>query len=125
MGRDPANAPEDPSVQEAQAVAGALAVDSRVGLSPMEAVRRLTEHGPNELRSVEARPWWRRFLGQFQSSLIYLLIGAVVVALAAWRIEGGEGWPVDALVITAVLLLNGTLGFVQESKAANAVADSN
>ncbi|WP_454890359.1 cation-translocating P-type ATPase [Sphingopyxis chilensis] len=113
---------EDPSLQEAEAVAGALGADLRAGLTTMEAARRLTEHGRNELRSVEVPPWWRRFLGQFQSSLIYLLIGAVIVALAAWWIEGGEGWPVDALVITAVLLLNGTLGFVQESKAANAVA---
>ena len=122
MEGDPSPVGQDWSLHEAVAVAGALAVDPLVGLSPMVAVRRRAEYGPNELRSVETRPWWRRFLGQFQSSLIYLLVGAVIVALAAWWIEGSGGWPVDALVIAAVLLLNATLGFVQESKAANAVA---
>ncbi|MBK8273266.1 MAG: hypothetical protein IPK89_10090 [Sphingomonadales bacterium] len=67
-------------------------MDPLVGLSSMVAVRRRAEYGPNELRSVETRPWWRRSSGQFQSSLIYLLVGAVIVALAAWWIEeAGDG----------------------------------
>ena len=37
-------------------------------------------------------------------------------------IEGLVGWPVDAVVIATVVLLNGVLGFVQEAKAENAVA---
>lgn len=65
---------------------------------------------------------WRRILAQFQDPLVCLLVGAVVIALAAWLIEGCEGWPIDALVIAAVLLLNAALGFIQESKAADAVA---
>jgi Ca2+-transporting ATPase len=65
---------------------------------------------------------WQRILAQFQDPLVYLLVGAVVIALAAWLIEGREGWPVDALVIAAVLLLNAALGYIQESKAADAVA---
>jgi len=51
-----------------------------------------------------------------------LLVGAIVIALAAWLIEGRQGWPVDGIVIAAVVLLNAMLGFVQESRAANAVA---
>src|SRR5690606_27291681 len=35
---------------------------------------------------------------------------------------GQESWPVDAVVIAAVVLLNAALGFAQERKAANAVA---
>jgi Ca2+-transporting ATPase len=67
-------------------------------------------------------PLWRRILAQFQDPLVYLLLAAVVVALAAWAIERHEGWPVDAVVIAAVILLNVGLGFAQENKAANAVA---
>ncbi|HYE41731.1 MAG TPA: HAD-IC family P-type ATPase, partial [Ramlibacter sp.] len=44
------------------------------------------------------------------------------IALAAWLVEGAHGWPVDAVVITAVLLLNAVLGYVQEAKARDAVA---
>jgi P-type Ca2+ transporter type 2C len=106
----------------ADAVARALGVDVALGLRSAEAARRLAEHGPNQLRTAEARPTWRRILAQFQDPLVYLLIGAIVIALAAWLIEGHEGWPTDALVIAAVLLLNAALGFIQEGKAADAVA---
>ncbi|OYX63319.1 MAG: haloacid dehalogenase [Sphingomonadales bacterium 32-64-17] len=113
---------EDPSVAGAQAVAAALEADVSSGLSAGEAARRLAEHGPNTLRGAKARSWWWGILAQFRNPLVYLLLGAVVVALAAWLIEGREGWPVDAVVIAAVLLLNAALGFIQESKAADAVA---
>lgn len=63
---------------------------------------------------------------QFQDPLIYLLQAVVAVALVAWWVEGtdaqGRGWPVDAILIAAVVLLNAVLGPVQEAKARNAVA---
>ncbi len=46
----------------------------------------------------------------------------MVIALAAWLIEGRHGWPVDAIVIALVVALNGALGYAQEAKAENAVA---
>ena len=47
-------------------------------------------------------PTWRRILAQFQDPLVYLLLGAVIIALLAWVIEGRAGWPVDAIVIGLV-----------------------
>ncbi|MDB5718203.1 MAG: haloacid dehalogenase, partial [Sphingomonas bacterium] len=115
-------ADDEPSCREARVVAEELAVDPAVGLSSDEARRRAVQYGPNQLRASNPPPLWRRILAQFQDPLVYLLLGAVVVALAAWAIEGQEDWPVDAVVIAAVLLLNAAIGFAQESKAANAVA---
>jgi P-type Ca2+ transporter type 2C len=112
----------NPSVMEADAVAAALAVDVENGLSAQEAARRLAQNGPNELRAAPRPPAWRRVLAQFQDPLIYLLLAAVAVALVAWWVEGRAGWPVDAIVIAAVVLLNGVIGHVQEAKAQNAVA---
>src|SRR5690606_34824362 len=66
---------------------------------------------------------WRRFLAQFRDPLVYLLIAAVVISVVAWMVEGARGWPVDALVIAVIVLLNAVLGFVQEAKASNAVAE--
>ena len=97
-------------------------VNQAVGLSSDEAARRLALHGPNELRASKGTPLWRRILAQFQDPLTYLLLGAVIVAIAVWAIEGQESWPIDAVVLAAVILLNAALGFAQESKAANAVA---
>ena len=113
---------DNASVTDAGAVAAALEVDIETGLSIQEAARRLAQDGPNELRAAPRPPTWRRVLAQFQDPLIYLLLAAVAIALVAWWVEGRVGWPVDAIVIAAVVLLNGVIGHVQEAKAQNAVA---
>ncbi|WP_022886127.1 cation-translocating P-type ATPase, partial [Glaciibacter superstes] len=43
------------------------------------------------------------------------------VSLVAWVVEGAEGAPVDAIVIAAIVVLNGILGYTQEAKAEDAV----
>ncbi|HSI56999.1 MAG TPA: cation-transporting P-type ATPase, partial [Ideonella sp.] len=114
--------PADPSVLSADDLATQLGASLAQGLSAQQAARRLLEDGPNELRAAPPVPAWRRLLAQFQDPLIYLLLGAVAIALAAWAIEGRVGWPVDAIVITLIVLFNGLLGHVQEAKARDAVA---
>ena len=113
---------DDPSVKDADEVATALGADIENGLTSEEASRRLSADGPNELRSAPRRPAWRRLLSHFHDPLVYLLLAAVAIALVAWVVEGLVGWPVDALVIATIVLLNGVLGYVQEAKAADAVA---
>jgi P-type Ca2+ transporter type 2C len=113
---------EEPSVLAADVVVRALEVDERTGLSAAEAAHRLERDGPNVLRSAPRVPIWRRVLAHFQDPLIYLLLAAIAISLAAWWIEGREGVPVDALVIAAIVVLNAILGFVQEAKAAGAMA---
>ncbi|MBM4268914.1 MAG: cation-translocating P-type ATPase, partial [Deltaproteobacteria bacterium] len=92
------------------------------GLGAEEVARRLARDGPNELRAAPPVPAWRRLLAQFEDPLIYLLLGAIVIALVAWFLEGRHRWPVDGLVIASIVLANAVLGFVQEAKAENAVA---
>lgn len=110
------------SLQTAEAVATGTQTDLVRGLSGQEAARRLAQDGPNQLQTTPPPPAWRRLLKQFQDPLIYLLMAAVVVTLLAWFIEGRMGWPVDAIVIAVIVLLNGILGYVQEAKAADAAA---
>ena len=113
---------EDPSTLDAGDVARMLGVDPEHGLSTGEATRRLAQDGPNELKSAPPTPRWRRLLAQFQDPLIYLLLGAIVVALLAWLIEGRSGWPVDAIVIGTIVVLNGLIGYAQEARSRDAVA---
>ena len=116
---------DDPSIRPADEVAQALGTDIAVGLTSAEALRRLRRDGANTLRSAPRRPGWRRLLSHFQDPLVYLLLAAVAIALVAWVVEGLLGWPVDAMVIAIIILLNGALGFAQEAKAENAVAALN
>lgn len=111
-----------PSLIEGTALIESLGTDAERGLSGPEATRRLAEHGRNELRASATISPWHRLWAQFQDPLVYLLLGAIVISLVAWWIEGREGWPIEATVIAVVVLANAILGFVQETKAADAVA---
>ncbi|HPO20190.1 MAG TPA: HAD-IC family P-type ATPase, partial [Rubrivivax sp.] len=113
---------DEPSLHAAQAVAAAAGADTAQGLSVGEAARRLARDGPNALRSAPPLPAWRRLLAQLRDPLVYLLLAAIAVSLAAWWAEGAAGWPVDALVIALIVAANAVLGYVQEAKAENAVA---
>ena len=53
------------------------------GLTSAAARRLLAEHGPNALPEPPSVPLWLRFLGQFRSALIYVLLLALAVDLAA------------------------------------------
>ena len=112
----------DPSIKNADEVASDLVANLENGLAAQEASRRLAKNGRNELRAAPQRPAWLRFLAHFHDPLVYLLLAAITIALIAWIIEGTKGWPVDAIVITLVVLFNAVLGFMQEAKAQNAVA---
>ena len=118
----PSAQPPAPFAESPDSVVAACGTSPDAGLSEAEAARRLSADGPNELPSEPPVPAWRRFLTQFQDPLVHLLIVAIVVSTIAWVLEGAHGVPVDALVILAVITLNAVLGFVQESRAADAVA---
>ncbi|MGA4670367.1 cation-translocating P-type ATPase [Propionibacteriaceae bacterium Y1923] len=107
---------------EAAAALSHFEVDAEAGLSDDKAAAQLASHGPNELVSAPPEPGWKKLLRQFQDPLIYLLLAAIVISLAAWVAEGAHGVPVDAIVILVIVIANAVLGYVQESRAADAVA---
>jgi Ca2+-transporting ATPase len=111
-----------PHRQSAESVLSALGADARNGLTGGEAAARLRQHGRNELQSERRRPAWKRFLAQFKDMLVVLLLVATAISSALWLIERDAPLPYEALAILAVVVLNAVLGFVQEAKAAEAVA---
>lgn len=113
---------DDLTGKDAAEVAQGLDSDVHRGITGLEAAKRLAKDGPNELLAAPRTPAWRRILSQFQDPLIYLLLGAIGISLAAWWFEGLKGWPVDAIVVALIVILNGVLGHVQEAKAHDAVA---
>ncbi len=111
-----AGSPQDHAwyAMTAEQVLEQLGADPERGLSTEDARQRFEQHGPNELGGDEGTPWWKTLLDQFRSPLIYILIIAAVVTalLGDW---------IDTGAIAAVLILNATIGFVQERRAEAAV----
>jgi Ca2+-transporting ATPase len=95
------------------------------GLSIAEAEARLARHGRNALPETAPPSLWRRFLRQFQSPLIYILLFALVADVAIWFAEGARGLPIESLAIALILTLNAGLGVYQENKAEAALAHLN
>jgi Ca2+-transporting ATPase len=83
------------------------------GLTSQEVEKRLDRCGYNEL-TFKKRSSFVRFIMQFHSGLIYiLLISAVVTAFFNMMM--------DAVVILAVVIINVLIGFIQEGKAEGSV----
>jgi Ca2+-transporting ATPase len=100
----------------------ALATDARLGLSEAEARARLQRHGRNELAAEKPVPAWRKFLAQFQDVLVILLLIATLISGGLWLYERESALPYEAIAILAVVLLNAIMGYVQQSRAEQAMA---
>ncbi|PVV83711.1 ATPase [Dehalogenimonas alkenigignens] len=85
------------------------------GLTEAEAKERLSKFGANTLEEKAGKSPVLRFLSQFASPLVYVL-------LAAAAVSAFTGHPVDTLTILGVLLANAVIGYIQESKAEKAMA---
>lgn len=96
--------------RDAAEVADSLAVVPALGLATADAERRTAAWGANELAEPARRPQWLRLLDQFRSWLIGILLAAAVIAGIIGEIK-------DAFVIAVVLLVNATIGYLQERRA--------
>ncbi len=103
-------------------VLAALGTDARRGLSEAEARARLERYGKNELTAEKPVPAWRKFLAQFQNVLVILLLIATLISAGLWLYERESALPYEAIAIFVVVLLNAVMGYVQESRAEEAVA---
>lgn len=111
--------------EPAQALVERLATDPGRGLSEAEAAARLISQGRNELPKARTKPAIVQLASQFANPIVFTLLVAAVIAL----IEGAgrTGAPLlirygDSMAIALIVLLNALLGFVQERRAAAALA---
>ena len=84
------------------------------GLTSSEAEQRLSRYGYNRLTEKKRHGPIKRFLLQFHDLLIYILLAATAITAVMHE------W-IDSGVIFGVVLINAVIGFVQESKAEQAL----
>jgi Ca2+-transporting ATPase len=108
--------------QSVDEVLTAFETEARSGLSKAEARARLAKHGKNELAAEKPVPAWKKFLAQFQDVLVILLLVATVISTVLWLYERESALPYEAMAIFAVVLLNAIMGYIQQSRAEEALA---
>ena len=89
--------------------------DLKIGLSAPEVKKRLDKVGLNRLEEKKGRTPWDMFVGQFKNVLVLILLIAALVSFILGEVS-------DAIVIAIILILNATLGVVQEYKAEKSLA---
>jgi Ca2+-transporting ATPase len=85
------------------------------GLSSAEAQARLAAEGANRLEERPPPPAWRLFARQFESAMMWVLLGAVALSLVL-----GD-W-VEAAAIAAIVILNASVAALQEGRAEAALS---
>ena len=83
------------------------------GISSSEAEKRLTQYGPNEIQEKKVNPLLK-FLRYFWGPIPWMIEAAVVMSAVI------HSWA-DFAIILALLLVNATVGSLQERKAGDAI----
>ncbi|HNX16606.1 MAG TPA: cation-translocating P-type ATPase [Bacilli bacterium] len=104
-----------------------LEVNPQQGLSTEEATKRLVTHGYNRLTEKKKKSIFAVFFSQFNDPMIYILLAAALLSIGISIYSYFSPDIVDKpsileiisdpIIILAVVVLNATIGTVQEGKA--------
>ena len=97
-----------------------LQSDAEQGITSQEVSVRFERYGANELVEKVGRSSLQIFIDQFTNIMLIMLM-AVAVVSAFLDIQAKE-FPKDAIAISSIVILNGILGYMQESNAEKALA---
>ena len=92
-----------------------LATPPESGLTSEEAAKRLDAYGLNQLAEAPGVTFWQMLIDQFNNFVVILLIVAAIISALL-------GDMAEAAAILAIVILNATLGVVQERRAEQALA---
>jgi Ca2+-transporting ATPase len=95
-------------------VASCLHTSLTHGLTPAQALSRLTDVGPNEIPHEEPEPLWLRFIKQFQEPLILLLLSSAGASILVGNTD-------DAVSIAVAVTIVVSVGFIQEYRSEKSI----
>lgn len=104
-----------------------LGSNSETGLTSQQVAERLQQYGSNELEEAAGRSSWEILVDQFKNIMLLMLIAVALISgiLDLIEIQQGkaDGFPFkDTIAILLIVILNGVLGYLQESRAEKALA---
>ncbi|MBW4542693.1 MAG: cation-translocating P-type ATPase [Myxacorys chilensis ATA2-1-KO14] len=106
-----------------------LQSDQHTGLSESQVSDRQGKYGLNELEETGGRSTFEIIIDQFKNIMLIMLIAVALISgvldLLDWRngaLKPGEIPFKDTIAILAIVILNGILGYLQESRAEKALA---
>ncbi|WP_114782496.1 cation-transporting P-type ATPase [Botryobacter ruber] len=108
------NRPHNWHTIEAAEAMDLLQVSPEMGLNTEEVEKRTEQYGRNIMTPKKRQSAFVRFMLQFHQPLIYILLAATVVTIVL-------GEYIDAAVIFGVVFINAVIGYIQESKALEAI----
>ncbi|MBW4640696.1 MAG: HAD-IC family P-type ATPase [Gloeocapsa sp. UFS-A4-WI-NPMV-4B04] len=91
-----------------------LESDREQGLNAAQVTAKKARFGANELSAKKGKPWWLKFVLQFNQPLLIILLSAGVIKALL------QEW-INAGVIWGVTTTNATISFIQESRAEGAI----
>ena len=99
------------------------------GLTPEEVQQHWQKYGDNELKESNGRSSGEILLDQFKNMMLLMLIAVALISgfldLMAWQageLDPGEVPFKGTIAIMAIVILNGVLGYIQETRAEKALA---
>ncbi|MBH1940678.1 calcium-translocating P-type ATPase, PMCA-type [Mobilitalea sibirica] len=90
------------------------------GLSTKEVKQRQQTYGKNVLEAKKGKSLFRKFIAQFADFMIVILICAAAISLIVSYMDGEPDY-FDPIIILLIIILNATLGVMQETKAEKAL----
>ncbi|MGB3208756.1 MAG: cation-transporting P-type ATPase, partial [Crinalium sp.] len=107
----------------------ALDSDRDRGLTAQQVQERIQRYGSNELEETGGRSTWQILLDQFTNIMLLMLIAVAlisgvldIVSMRSGNLKPGEIPFKDTIAILTIVILNGVLGYLQESRAEQALA---
>ncbi|WP_036483298.1 cation-translocating P-type ATPase [Myxosarcina sp. GI1] len=99
------------------------------GLTSAQVERRLKHYGKNEIEESAGHSNWEILLDQFKDIMLLMLIAVAVISGILDLVKLKEGGNTsgelpfkDTIAIMSIVILNGVLGYLQESRAEKALA---
>ena len=105
--------------QSVEQIVQQLGTDLTQGLSSTDVTVLQERDGLNEFAKKQHTSLWQKFIAQFKSFMIIVLIVAAIISGVTGYMNG-EGIT-DAIIILSILIVNAIIGVFQEAKAENAL----